>query len=108
MHEINSCLILQGTDTIEAHYPNITRPYRARREQCGSQASQRTRYSTEPGLGWGGGLHDIESNHIEGAASSKVSRSNPSREESMSLSGSTSHCRLSLLVLILAICSVFL
>lgn len=98
-------LLFQGTDTIEAHYPNITRPYRPRREQC-SQASHRTRYSTEPGPGWGGGtpLQDIESNHIEGAIKSKVSRSSsPSREESMSLSGSTSHCQIPTLVLLLSI-----
>lgn len=96
-----SCLF-QGTDTIEAHYPNISRPYRPRREQC-SQISHRTRYSTEPGPGWGGGtpLQDIESNHIEGAARSKISRSSsPSREESMSLSGSTSQARLNVFVLV--------
>lgn len=97
--------MLQGTDYLEAHYPNITRPYRPRRDQC-SQISHRTRYSTEPGPGWGGGtpLHEIESNHIEGAARSKVSRSNsPSREESMSLSGSASQQKLNSILVLLVI-----
>ncbi|GLV45506.1 olf413 [Carabus blaptoides fortunei] len=63
---------LPGTDSIEALYPNITRPYRPHKAQC-SQPSHRTRYSTEPGPGWPGGtpLQEVDSNHIEGAARSK-------------------------------------
>lgn len=77
-----NCL-LQDTDSLESHYPNITRPYlRSGTDQCNYR-----RYSTE---GWPGGtpLLELDSNHIEGAARSKVSRSSSSKsvEESLGLS----------------------
>lgn len=87
---LNSCnCLLQDTDSLESHYPNITRPYlRTATDQCSYR-----RYSTE---GWPGGtpLLELDSNHIEGAARSKVSRSSSaSVEESLGLSriNSASH-----------------
>lgn len=75
-------LIFQGTDSIESHYPNISRPYvRSGVDQCNYR-----RYSTE---GWPGGtpILELDGNHIEGAARSKVSRSSsPAAEESLGLS----------------------
>lgn len=75
-------LLLQGTDSIESHYPNISRPYvRSGADQCNYR-----RYSTE---GWPGGtpILELDGNHIEGAARSKVSRSSsPAAEESLGLS----------------------
>lgn len=73
---------MQGTDSIESHYPNISRPYvRSGADQCNYR-----RYSTE---GWPGGtpILELDGNHIEGAARSKVSRSSsPAAEESLGLS----------------------
>lgn len=68
---------------LESHYPNITKPYvRGISDQCNYR-----RYSTE---GWPGGtpLLELDGNHIEGAARSKVSRSSSPAavEESLGLS----------------------
>ncbi|XP_060519167.1 MOXD1 homolog 2-like, partial [Cylas formicarius] len=72
--------LLPGTDK-ESHYPNISKPYvRSTVDHCNYK-----RYSTE---GWPGGtpLLELDSNHIEGATKSKVSRSSsPAAEESMGL-----------------------
>lgn len=74
--------LLQGTDSLDSHYPNITRPYVHKKpDECSYK-----RYSTE---GWPGGtpLLELDGNHIEGAARSKVSRSSsPTAEESLGLS----------------------
>ncbi|KAF2903719.1 hypothetical protein ILUMI_02456 [Ignelater luminosus] len=75
--------LLPGTDMLESHYPNITKPYvRGISDQCNYR-----RYSTE---GWPGGtpLLELDGNHIEGAARSKVSRSSSPAavEESLGLS----------------------
>nr|XP_022919190.1 MOXD1 homolog 2 [Onthophagus taurus]XP_022919191.1 MOXD1 homolog 2 [Onthophagus taurus] len=73
--------LLPGTDSLESHYPNITRPYvRSNADQCSYR-----RYSTE---GWPGGtpILELDGNHIEGAARSKVSRSSSPSEESLGLS----------------------
>lgn len=74
--------LFQGTDNLESHYPNITKPYsRGGVDQCNYR-----RYSTE---GWPGGtpVIELDDNQIEGAARSKVSRSSsPSAEESLGLS----------------------
>lgn len=72
---------------LDAHYPNISKPYiRSSYDQCNYR-----RYSTE---GWPGGtpLLEIDGNHIEGAARSKVSRSSSpaNAEESLSLSRTNS------------------
>lgn len=79
----------QNTDK-ECRYPNITRPYqRNAADQCSY-----ARYSTE---GWPGGtpLLELDGNHIEGAARSKVSRSSsPAAEESLGLSRLNSGARL--------------
>ncbi|XP_023029153.2 DBH like monooxygenase olf413 [Leptinotarsa decemlineata] len=73
--------ILPGTDK-ESHYPNISKPYvKHVIDQCNYR-----KYSTE---GWPGGtpIIELDGNHIEGAARSKVSRSSsPAVEESLSLS----------------------
>ncbi|GJQ70148.1 hypothetical protein Trydic_g22613 [Trypoxylus dichotomus] len=101
--------LLPDTDSLESHYPNITRPYlRSGTDQCNYR-----RYSTE---GWPGGtpLLELDSNHIEGAARSKVSRSSSSSasvEESLGLSrinsafhvGVTNSLLLAALVLLLAL-----
>ncbi|XP_025837314.1 MOXD1 homolog 2 [Agrilus planipennis] len=74
--------LFQGTEKLETYYPNITKPYvRSEADQCTYK-----RYSTE---GWPGGtpLLELNGNHIEGAARSKVSRSSvPTGEESLGLS----------------------
>ncbi|KAJ8932321.1 hypothetical protein NQ314_014758, partial [Rhamnusium bicolor] len=73
--------LLPNTDK-ESHYPNISKPYvRNVVDQCNYR-----RYSTE---GWPGGtpILELDGNHIEGAARSKVSRSSsPVVEESLGLS----------------------
>lgn len=80
----NPCnCLLQDTDSLESHYPNITRPYL----RSGTDRCDYRRYSTE---GWPGGtpILELDGNHIEGAARSKVSRSSSSTsaEESLGLS----------------------
>ncbi|KAF5282737.1 hypothetical protein FQR65_LT02734 [Abscondita terminalis] len=75
--------LLPGTDVLEAHYPNITKPFvRSTSDQCNNK-----KYSTE---GWLAGtpLIELDGNHIEGATRSKVSRSSSPAavEESMGLS----------------------
>ncbi|XP_056635826.1 MOXD1 homolog 2 [Diorhabda sublineata] len=73
--------LLPDTDK-DSHYPNISRPYiKHVIDQCNYR-----RYSTE---GWPGGtpIIELDGNHIEGAARSKVSRSSsPVVEESLGLS----------------------
>ncbi|KAB0798512.1 hypothetical protein PPYR_09505 [Photinus pyralis] len=79
--------LLPGTDILEAHYPNITKPFlRSSSDQCNYK-----KYSTE---GWLSGtpLIELDGNHIEGAARSKVSRSSSPAavEESLGLSRTNS------------------
>lgn len=73
--------LLQNTDK-DSHYPNISKPYvKAITDQC-----HYIKYSTE---GWPGGtpIIELDGNHIEGAARSKVYRSSSSAaEESLGLS----------------------
>ncbi|KAJ8916282.1 hypothetical protein NQ315_016423 [Exocentrus adspersus] len=73
--------LLPNTDK-ESHYPNISKLYaKSGVDQCNYR-----RYSTE---GWPGGtpVIELDGNHIEGAARSKVSRSSsPAAEESLGLS----------------------
>ncbi|EFA04095.2 MOXD1 homolog 2 [Tribolium castaneum] len=93
--------ILPGTDK-EFHYPNITIAYvRNNADQCNSYK----RYSTE---GWPGGtpVMELEGNHIEGAARSKVSRSSssPTAEESLGLSRVNSACRCYSFQTVLVLC----
>lgn len=80
--------LLPGTDSLESHYPNITRTYtRSAIDQCNYR-----RYSTEGWLGGGNTppIIELDGNHIEGAARTKVSRSSSSTaavsEESLGLS----------------------
>ncbi|XP_017776388.1 PREDICTED: MOXD1 homolog 2 [Nicrophorus vespilloides] len=97
--------LLPGTDIEEFHYPNISKPYvRNSIDQCNYR-----RYSTE---GWPGGtpVLDLDSNHIEGAARSKVSRSSsPTAEESLGLSrnNSTNHPAATSLSVLLSVLLLF-
>ncbi|XP_026481393.1 MOXD1 homolog 2-like [Ctenocephalides felis] len=69
--------LLPGTENLESHYPNITRPYIAP-DSCGRVTS------SIPGA-----AVLLDDNHIEGAARSKVSRSSAGQQgETLGLSSS--------------------
>ncbi|KAJ8977652.1 hypothetical protein NQ317_006425, partial [Molorchus minor] len=92
--------LLPNTDK-DAHYPNVSRPYvKNIIDQCNYR-----KYSTE---GWPGGtpVQEVDGNHIEGAARSKVSRSSsPAAEESLGLSrfNSASTCATNSLLLAISV-----
>lgn len=95
--------LLQNTDK-DSHYPNISKPYvKAIIDQCNYR-----RYSTE---GWPGGtpIIELDGNHLEGAARSKVYRSSsPAVEESLGLSRFNSAKKYTLDNIFVIILSIFL